>query len=33
MKVLGIVGSPRRGDNTDILLEQEIAGAKSAGAE
>jgi multimeric flavodoxin WrbA len=33
MKVLGIAGSPRRGGNTDLLLEQVMAGAKSAGAE
>jgi len=33
MKVLGIAGSPRRGGNTDILLEQALEGARSAGAE
>lgn len=33
MKVLGIAGSPRRGGNTDMLLEQAMAGAKEAGAE
>ncbi|MFO8100612.1 MAG: flavodoxin family protein [Dehalococcoidia bacterium] len=33
MKVLGIAGSPRRGGNTDLLLEQAMEGAKSAGAE
>jgi multimeric flavodoxin WrbA len=33
MKILAIAGSPRRGGNTDTLLEQAIAGAKSAGAE
>jgi len=33
MKVLAIAGSPRRGGNTDTLLEQAIAGARSAGAE
>ncbi|MDD5093481.1 MAG: flavodoxin family protein [Dehalococcoidia bacterium] len=33
MKVLGIAGSPRRGGNTDLLLEQVLAGAKSADAE
>ena len=33
MKVLAIAGSPRRGGNTDALLEQAIAGARSAGAE
>ena len=33
MKVLGIMGSPRVGGNSDILLEQALAGAKAAGAE
>ena len=33
MKVLGILGSPRVGGNSDILLEQALAGAKNAGAE
>ncbi|MBT9159337.1 MAG: flavodoxin family protein [Dehalococcoidia bacterium] len=33
MKVLGIAGSPRRGGNTDLLLEQAVAGARGAGAE
>ena len=33
MKVLGIAASPRRGGNTDLLLEQALAGAKRAGAE
>ena len=33
MKVLGIAGSPRRGGNTDLLLEQAMEGARSAGAE
>jgi multimeric flavodoxin WrbA len=33
MKVLGILGSPRVGGNSDILLEQALAGAKEAGAE
>jgi multimeric flavodoxin WrbA len=32
-KVLGILGSPRRGGNTSILLERVLAGARSAGAE
>jgi multimeric flavodoxin WrbA len=32
MKVLGILGSPRAGGNSDILLEQALAGAKEAGA-
>jgi multimeric flavodoxin WrbA len=33
MKILSISGSPRRMGNTDTLLEQAIAGAKSVGAE
>ena len=33
MKVLGIMGSPRIGGNSDILLDQALAGAKAAGAE
>ncbi len=33
MKVMGIAGSPRRGGNTDILLEQSLEGARSGGAE
>jgi len=33
MKILAIAGSPRRGGNTDTLLDQAIAGAKSVGAE
>ena len=33
MKVLGIMGSPRGGGNSDILLDQAIAGAKDGGAE
>ena len=33
MKVLGILGSPRIGGNSDILLEQALAGAKGAGGE
>jgi len=32
MKILAIAGSPRRGGNTDQLLDQVIAGAESAGA-
>lgn len=32
MKVLGILGSPRVGGNSDILLKQALAGAKEAGA-
>jgi len=33
MKILAIAGSPRRGGNTDTLLEQASAGARSMGAE
>jgi multimeric flavodoxin WrbA len=33
MKVLGIAGSPRRGGNTDLLLEEVMQGAASRGAE
>jgi multimeric flavodoxin WrbA len=33
MKVLGIMGSPRVGGNSDILLDEALAGAKVAGAE
>ena len=33
MKILAIAGSPRRNGNTDTLLEQAMAGARSAGAE
>ncbi len=33
MKILGILGSPRVGGNSDILLDQALAGAKAAGAE
>jgi len=33
MKVLGILGSPRAGGNSDILLEQALAGGKDAGGE
>lgn len=32
-RVLGIVGSPRRGGNTDVLVDEVLAGAKAAGAE
>ncbi|MBM4429510.1 MAG: flavodoxin family protein, partial [Chloroflexi bacterium] len=32
MKILAIAGSPRRGGNTDRLLDQAIAGAESAGS-
>lgn len=31
MKVLGILGSPRRGGNSEILLDKALEGAKSAG--
>jgi multimeric flavodoxin WrbA len=31
-RVLGIVGSPRRGGNTDILVDEVLAGAAEAGA-
>jgi multimeric flavodoxin WrbA len=33
LKVLGIMGSPRKHSNTDLLLEQALKGAKSAGAQ
>jgi multimeric flavodoxin WrbA len=33
MKVLGIMGSPRRKSNTDILLDKALEGAAQAGAE
>lgn len=33
MKVLGIYGSPRKGGNTDVLLDKVLEGARSAGAE
>jgi multimeric flavodoxin WrbA len=33
MKVLGIYGSPRKGGNTDILLDEALKGAASEGAE
>jgi len=33
MKVLGILGSPRIEGNSDILLDQALAGAREAGAE
>lgn len=32
MKILGILGSPRIGGNSDVLLGQALAGAKEAGA-
>ena len=31
-RVLGIVGSPRRGGNTEILVDEVLAGAEEAGA-
>ena len=33
MKILGISGSPRRGGNTDILLDNALKGAQNKGAE
>jgi multimeric flavodoxin WrbA len=33
MTVLGIMGSPRVGGNSDILLDEALAGAKTAGAD
>jgi len=33
MKILGILGSPRIGGNSDILLDQALAGARDTGAE
>lgn len=33
MKVLGIFGSPRRGGNTELLLEETLKGAQKEGAE
>jgi multimeric flavodoxin WrbA len=33
MKVLGIYGSPRKGGNTDQLLDKALEGAKSTGAD
>ncbi|MCX8118131.1 MAG: flavodoxin family protein [Desulfobacterota bacterium] len=32
MKILGILGSPRRKGNSDLLLDQALAGAKEMGA-
>ncbi len=32
-RVLGIVGSPRRGGNTELMVDEVLAGAKEAGAE
>ena len=33
MQVLGILGSPRRGSNTELLLDSALSGARSRGAE
>jgi len=33
IKILGLFGSPRRGGNTDLLLEEVLKGAQSQGAE
>ena len=33
MKVLGILGSPRKGGNTELLLEEALKGAEAAGAD
>ena len=33
MKVLGLVGSPRRGGNTDLLVEELLKGARASGHE
>ena len=33
MKILGFMGSPRIGGNTDVLLDRALAGAREAGAE
>jgi multimeric flavodoxin WrbA len=33
MKVLGIMGSPRKQSNTDLLLDKALEGARQAGAE
>ena len=33
MKVLGIFGSPRKGGNTELLLEEDLEGAEAEGAE
>jgi multimeric flavodoxin WrbA len=33
MKILGILGSPRKDGNSDILLEEALRGAREAGAE
>jgi len=33
MKILGVYGSPRKDGNSDLLLDQALAGARSVGAE
>lgn len=33
MKILGVMGSPRIGGNTDVLVDRALAGAQAAGAE
>lgn len=33
MKVIGVIGSPRKGGNTEILVERVLNGAKEAGAD
>ncbi len=33
MRILGLFGSPRRGGNTELLLEEALKGAESEGAE
>jgi multimeric flavodoxin WrbA len=33
VKVLGIIGSPRKGGNTELLLEEALKGAEAGGAE
>ncbi len=33
MRILGILGSPRSGGNSDVLLSQALAGAKEGGAD
>lgn len=33
IKILAIIGSPRKGGNTDVLVEKVLEGAKSSGAE
>ena len=32
MHILGIIGSPRRGGNTELLVDEVLAGAKETGA-